>query len=144
MGTKESLFSSLKQPTGKKKILAESHWRKMQELSHNWGPPKQSHLHRLSSLSNMTKKLIQYWTHFLLPSLLKICWRENDTKRMVKEDGTEQKFTIISDLLQLSAQLPHKHCRALTMLRLFPWTPPAFQPWETLILFPAEKPHAPE
>lgn len=68
----------------------------------------------------MTKKLIQYWTHFLLSSLLKICWHENDTKRMVKEDGTEQKFTIISRLLELSVQLPHKHCCVLTMLRLFP------------------------
>lgn len=63
---------------------------------------------------------------------------------MVKEDGTEQKFTIITDLLQLSVQLPHKHCRALSMLRLFPRTPPASQPWETLTIFPAEKPHAAE
>lgn len=50
----------------------------------------------------MTKKLIQYWTHFLLSSLLKICWYENDTKGMVKYDRIEQKLTIITDLFALT------------------------------------------
>lgn len=52
----------------------------------------------------MTKKLIQYWTHFLLSSLLKICWYENDTRRMVK-DRTEQKFIIISDVFALTISM---------------------------------------